>query len=128
MKITIEIAPGELIDRLSILEIKLTQITDPAKLANIRYEYDLTLVERQKLLPGQEQLEPLAAELKSINQEIWRIEDDIRERERLRDFGAKFVALARSVYQTDDRRAAVKRRINDLLHSAIVEEKSYTAY
>ncbi len=128
MKIVIEIAPGELIDRLSILEIKLARIKDEAKLKNIRHEYDLTMHERRKLSSTGTELESLAAELKAVNEKIWQIEDDIRDLERNRSFGESFVALARSVYQTNDKRAELKRRINELLNSALVEEKSYTEY
>jgi len=74
------------------------------------------------------ELDRLTAELKAVNAELWRIEDDIRAQERADTFGEIFVALARSVYRTNDRRAAIKQEINDLLQSKIVEEKSYEAY
>ena len=74
------------------------------------------------------ELDRLTAELKAVNAELWRIEDDIRAQERADTFGEIFVALARSVYRTNDRRAAIKQKINDLLQSKIVEEKSYEAY
>lgn len=128
MKIVIEIAPGELVDRLSILEIKMERIKDEAKLKNIRQEYELTMQERQKLAFAGAELERLAAELKVVNGKIWQIEDDIRDHERDRNFGDSFVTLARSVYQTNDKRAEIKRRINELLNSKLVEEKSYTPY
>lgn len=128
MKIVIEIAPAELIDRLSILEIKMERIKDEAKLKNVRQEYELTMHERQKLAFAGAELERLAAELKVLNRKIWQIEDDIRDNERNHNFGDSFVALARSVYQTNDKRAEIKRRINKLLNSKLVEEKSYTPY
>ena len=128
MKIVIEIAPGEIVDRLSILEIKMERIKDEAKLKNIRQEYELTMQERQKLAFAGAELERLAAELKVVNGKIWQIEDDIRDHERDRNFGDSFVTLARSVYQTNDKRAEIKRRINELLNSKLVEEKSYTPY
>ena len=128
LKIVIEIAPREPIDRLSILEIKLARIKDEAKLKNIRHEHELTTRKRQKLSPTGTELECLAAELKTVNEKIWQIEDDIRDHERNRSFGDSFVALARSVYQTNDKRAELKRRINELLNSTLVEEKSYTPY
>ena len=128
MKIMVEIAPGELIDKITVLEIKLENIRDDAKLANIRREYDsLTEVLRKEVAPT-DALSRLSAALKEVNAELWRIEDDIRDQERAKTFGAEFVALARSVYRTNDRRAALKREINELLSSALIEEKSYSAY
>lgn len=128
MGIFVEIAAGELIDKITILEIKLDQINDPAKRANIRREYEiLSAVLQEQIAPGEE-LSELTGALKAANQELWHIEDDIRDRERAKDFGPEFIALARSVYQTNDRRAALKREINALLQSAIIEEKSYAAY
>jgi hypothetical protein len=128
MAIFVEIAAGELIDKITILEIKLDQINETAKRANIRREYELlNAVLQEQITPG-EQLSALTAALKAANQELWHIEDDIREHERAKDFGPEFIALARSVYQTNDRRAALKREINALLQSAIIEEKSYADY
>jgi hypothetical protein len=128
MPIFVEIAAGELIDKMTILEIKLDQISDAAKRVNIRREYEqLSTVFHEHIAPSDE-LARLTAALKAANQELWHIEDDIRERERMKDFGPEFVALARSVYQTNDRRAALKRDINALLQSSIFEEKSYAAY
>jgi hypothetical protein len=128
MPIFVEIAAGELIDKITILEIKLDQINETAKRVNVRREYELlSAVLQAQVTPG-EQLAELTAALKAANEELWHIEDDIRERERAKDFGPEFIALARSVYQTNDRRAALKREINALLQSAIIEEKSYAAY
>jgi hypothetical protein len=128
MPIFVEIAAGELIDKMTILEIKLARIDDAGKRANIRREYEqLSAVFHEHIVQSDE-LARLTAALKAVNQELWHIEDDIRERERLKDFGPEFVALARSVYQTNDRRAALKRDINALLQSSIFEEKSYAAY
>jgi hypothetical protein len=115
MAILIEVAPGELIDKMTILEIKKANISDPAKLRNVSHEYDVLA-------------RVLAAQLKANNESLWKIEDDIRDLERARDFGPAFIENARAVYFTNDRRAAVKRQINELLDSAIVEEKSYAAY
>ena len=126
--VRIEVSPGELIDKLTILEIKLARLSDAGALANVRHEYDSLAAERAGTLPASAELDRLAAELKAVNEALWVIEDDIRERERARDFGAKFVELARAVYRNNDRRAALKREINRLLGSAIVEEKSYTKY
>ena len=126
--LTIDLAPGEVLDRMTILEIKLAHIKDPAKLANVRHEHDLLAAVEREGLPKSEQLAALRAELKATNQAIWDIEDRIRDLERARDFGPTFVEVARSVYRTNDKRAAVKRQINDLLGSKLVEEKSYAAY
>ncbi len=128
MVITIEISPGELIDKLTILEIKKANLTDPDKLRNTIYEYELLSGRLADAVTPGEALDGLRAELKAINEALWRIEDDIRDCERDRDFGPRFIELARAVYHTNDRRAAVKRRINEILNSAIMEEKSYAAY
>jgi len=128
MAILIEVAPGELIDKLTILEIKKANITDPAKLRNVQHEYDVLARVLAEQVPSSEALTGLTAELKAINGELWKIEDEIRDCERDRDFGPKFIELARAVYHTNDRRAAVKRQINELLDSPIIEEKSYAAY
>lgn len=128
MPIMVEIAPGELIDKITILEIKLENIRDEGKLLNIKHEYAiLTDVLRRELVRTSD-LERLTAALKEVNAELWRIEDDIRDQERAKSFDAEFVSLARSVYRTNDRRAALKREINELLSSAIIEEKSYADY
>ena len=119
----IEIGPGELIDRITILEIKLENIRDQAKLVNIRHEYELSLATLRKEIAETAELTRLTAELKAVNAELWRIEDEIRTQERAGTFGETFVAIARSVYRTNDRRAAIKRKINDLFESKIVEEK-----
>jgi uncharacterized protein YqgQ len=126
--IMVEIAPGELIDKITILEIKLENIRDEGKLLNIKHEYAiLTDVLRRELVRTPD-LERLTAALKEVNAELWRIEDGIRDQERAKSFDAEFVSLARSVYRTNDRRAALKREINELLSSAIIEEKSYADY
>ena len=124
--ITVEIAPGELIDKLTILRIKAARIDDPAKVANVVRERDL-LAARWHALPGAAALNDLVEELTAINAALWQIEDDIRDCERAGDFGPRFIELARSVYKTNDRRAAVKRAINEALGSTIIEEKSYSA-
>ena len=126
--VTVEIAPGELIDKITILEIKSERIADPGKLANVRHELAILEACRDRAIPPVPELAALARELKAVNQKLWAIEDDIRECEAREDFGADFVALARAVYRNNDHRAAVKRHINRLLGSAIVEEKSYKTY
>ncbi|MEQ8709767.1 MAG: DUF6165 family protein [Rhodospirillales bacterium] len=122
------IAPGELIDKITILEIKSERIPDPAKLANVRTELATLAATRDRHIAASGQLADLTASLKSINEELWVIEDDIRDCERNGDFGETFIRLARAVYRTNDRRAEVKKQINILLGSGLVEEKSYAAY
>ncbi|MGD9915837.1 MAG: DUF6165 family protein [Rhizobiaceae bacterium] len=126
--IMVEIAPGELLDKISILEIKNERITDAAKRANVRIELDLLCAARDREITPSAALDSLYASLKRVNEALWEIEDGIRDEERDRRFGERFVELARSVYRTNDRRAALKREINTLLGSAIVEEKSYSNY
>ncbi len=128
MNITVEIGPGELIDKITILEIKSAHIAARDKLANIRHELAVLRAARDAALTPSPELDDLTAELKSINGTLWRVEDDIRDCERAADFGPRFIALARAVYRTNDQRAAIKRRINDLFHAAIIEEKSYAKY
>lgn len=128
MKIMVEIAPGELVDKMTILEIKLERLVDPQKLSNVRLEYEgLSAVCEQSLVPS-ELLSQLTSQLKDVNSRLWQIEDDIRELERKKSFGSDFVGLARSVYRANDERSVIKRRINEMLDSKIIEEKSYAAY
>lgn len=126
--ILVEIAPGELIDKITILEIKSERMTDPAKLKNVRVELDVLAAARDRAIGPSAEMQRLTAALKTVNEALWVIEDDIRECERRQDFGAKFIELARAVYHQNDQRAAVKRNINELLGSRLVEEKSYAAY
>jgi hypothetical protein len=128
LTVTVEIAPGELVDKITILEIKCARIGDPAKLANVEHELSTLAAARDRTLPASEALAGLTRELKAANQALWDIEDQIRDCEARGAFGAGFVTLAREVYRTNDRRAAIKRRINELLGSAILEEKSYAPY
>jgi hypothetical protein len=121
----VPISVGELLDKISILELKEAAIAEPAKHANVVRELAaLEEVRRREVAPLPE-LEALYAELKRVNGRLWQIEDDIRDHERAGRFDAAFVALARSVYRENDRRAALKRQINELTGSEIVEEKSY---
>jgi tetratricopeptide (TPR) repeat protein len=126
--VTVELAPGELIDKITILEIKSERIIDPEKLRNVRTELASLTAARDQGLQGSEKLSRLTAELKAVNEALWQIEDEIRACERSRDFGPKFIELARSVYQQNDRRSAIKRQINQLLGSHLIEEKAYTPY
>jgi len=128
MNILVEIAPGELIDKITILEIKIENIRDQRRLENVKHEYRILRDIYKSSVPESEALSVLAAKLKTINQKIWQLEDDIRDCERVQDFGPKFIGIARSVYRTNDERASVKRQINELLGSKIIEEKSYSSY
>ena len=125
--LTIEVAPGELVDKLTILDIKLARMTDAAQRRNVAYEHAM-LSRAFGTLPGTARIARLRSELQAVNERLWTIEDDIRDCERRGDFGAAFVALARAVYKTNDARAALKRGINLALGSRLVEEKSYTTY
>jgi hypothetical protein len=126
--IQIPISPGELVDRLTILEIKSERMTDPEKVANVRHELGLLAHAAREAIPENPQIQTLKADLKTVNEILWRIEDDIRDCERAQDFGERFIQLARAVYRTNDERAALKGRINEALGSAIREEKSYAPY
>jgi Family of unknown function (DUF6165) len=127
-RIEVPISVGELVDKVTILAIKSEKIVDAGKQANIRREFDALHAVLKPLLAATPTLAPLQAELRTINEALWRIEDDIRDCERQRDFGPRFIELARSVYQTNDQRAATKRKIDELMGSEIVEEKSYAPY
>jgi hypothetical protein len=126
--VLVEIAPGELIDKITILEIKSERIDDPEKLANVRVELEVLEGARKAAIPTSPALDELTAQLKTVNEALWEIEDGIRDCERDKDFGPRFIELARAVYHTNDRRSALKRQVNELLGSKLVEEKSYAAY
>ena len=115
---------GELIDKITILEIKTERLTDPTALANVKRELALLLA----ALPAIDGLAPLRQELAAINRRLWDIEDAIRAKESKQSFDDEFVALARSVYRTNDERARIKRDINRLLQSPLIEEKHYVQY
>lgn len=127
-EILIPISPGELIDKLTILRIKSEKMTDPSKLENVWFEQRRLQLIADDVLPTDETLSTLWAELYEVNVDLWTIEEDIRKFEDKKDFGPAFIALARAVYLTNDRRAELKKKINTLLGSALVEEKSYTPY
>lgn len=133
MELMAPISPGELLDKLTILEIKKERIVDPDKRVNVIRELEVLSALWAKASPASEHaaalgLEAMRAELKTINQSLWTIEDDIRACESRQDFGPQFIELARAVYQTNDRRAAIKKQINQALGSDLVEEKSYSEY
>jgi predicted O-linked N-acetylglucosamine transferase (SPINDLY family)/glycosyltransferase involved in cell wall biosynthesis/SAM-dependent methyltransferase len=116
---------GELIDKITILQIKTDRIADPGKLANVRRELELLTEARQSSGCNVHDTEELERELRRVNEQLWDIEDRIRDCERKADFGPGFIDLARAVYKTNDLRAALKRRINETVSSELVEEKSY---
>lgn len=122
------IATGELIDKITILEIKVARFTDAAKIANAQAELTLLCLRRDTAFPPNPMLDALAARLKAVNERIWDLEDTIRDCERRQDFGPNFVTIARSIYRTNDERAAVKREINVAMGSSLIEEKSYASY
>jgi len=127
-KILSEISPGELLDKLSILEIKLTKIKDKKNLLEINKEYE-SLNETKKLnINITDELKNLISEIKKINLKLWNIEDDIRTCEKNKDFGQKFIDLARSVYLNNDKRSEIKLKINKILNSNIKEIKHYVDY
>ena len=125
--IVIEVAPGELVDKLTILDIKHRRITDGVARRNVAAERTI-LARAFAALGGDTALAALRGELRAVNERLWDIEDAIRDHEARGDFGSGFVALARAVYRTNDERAAIKRRINVALDSALFEEKSYKRY
>jgi hypothetical protein len=127
-ELLVPISPGELIDKITILEIKSQRMTDAAKLHNVRTELSL-LNDTWKASPySATDIGAEWAALRDVNGKLWDIEDDIRDKERGRAFDARFIELARAVYVTNDERAAIKKQINTRLGSALVEEKSYAKY
>ena len=125
--VTIEVAPGELVDKLTILDIKLARLADPEQRRNVEIERQM-LSDALDALEQAEAVAALRATLRAVNETLWTIEDDIRDCERRGDFGSTFVELARAVYRTNDARASIKRTINLALGSRLIEEKSYAAY
>ena len=126
--ILVPISPGELLDKITILRIKSARMSDAAKLVNVRAE--LTELERtwREAVGSEADVSADERALQAVNERLWVIEDDIRDKERAQAFDARFVELARSVYIENDERAAIKKRINTKLGSRIVEEKSYKPY
>ena len=127
-QINVPISPGELVDKITILEIKKEFIKNDSKLKNINHEYDLLMQIYTTQISETVGISELKNKLKEINLELWKIEDDIRDCEREKSFSDTFIELARSVYFTNDRRSKVKLEINLLLNSNLVEEKSYKDY
>lgn len=121
----IEVSNGEIVDKLTIIEIKLDNILNEQKLANLRQEYGILNEAVSQII---EKNHPLYIELLEINKKLWAIEDRIRELEKSKDFGSEFIEVARAVYFTNDKRSEVKRKINELTKSSLIEEKSYEDY
>ncbi len=126
MAIRVEIPAAELIDKITILEIKRDRIGDQAKRDNVLRELDELYRVRDAAIRPSAELHDLTHRLRTVNQILWDVEDQIRICERRRDFGPEFIRLARNVYQNNDRRADLKRQINAMLGSRLVEEKSYS--
>lgn len=127
----LEVSNGEIIDKFTILEIKLSQIKDLKKQTNIQHEYEMLkpiISSIYETSNAKDQLKNLENQLLEINKKLWKIEDDIRECERAKDFGQTFISLARAVYFTNDERSTIKKEINILTGSDLVEEKSYEDY
>jgi len=125
MPLLAPISVGELLDKISILELKEAAIADPAGHANVMRELAALRAVRYREVAASPQLDALYAELQAVNRLLWQAEDALRACERARRFDGAFVELARSVYRDNDRRAAIKRRINQLTGSDLVEEKSF---
>ncbi len=128
VSISVEVSPGELIDKITILEIRLERMDDAKKLKNVKSEWEILTTARDAAVEPSDKLERLSAELKQVNERLWEIEDHIRECEQAKDFGDKFIELARGVYTNNDQRSRLKGDINKLLGSSLIEEKSYAPY
>ena len=126
--VEVEISAGDLIDKLTILQIKAERIGDPDKRANVRIALQHLSRVRDEALSRSDELARLEESLKAFNKKPWDIEDEIRNYEAAKDFGPRFIELARSVYQTNDRRAGVKKQIDELFGSTVTDEKSYADY
>jgi len=121
----IEVSNGEIVDKLTIIEIKLGNITNKDKLVNLEAEYEVLNLAVESIISKDHEL---YLELLGINQKLWDIEDRIRELEKNKDFGSEFIEVARAVYFTNDIRSELKRKINLLTNSSLIEEKSYEDY
>jgi len=125
---TVPVSFGEVLDKITILEIKAERIADPEKVKNVRLELDELSANWDQVVQDQTVISNLRSQLKAVNGELWVIEDDIRDQEAAQDFGQTFIELARAVYVTNDKRAAIKKEVNLALGSRFVEEKSYQDY
>ncbi len=126
--IKVPISPGELLDKITILRIKSRRMTDPRKLANVRAELEALEATWKSSAYARVDVDADVGALLAVNERLWTIEDDIRDKERDKAFDEEFVRLARAVYIKNDERAAIKRRLNIKLGSTLVEEKSYASY
>jgi tetratricopeptide (TPR) repeat protein len=126
--IAVELAPGELIDKITILEIKSERLTDKDRVGNVCRELAALMAARERGIKRSDELTRLTTELRAVNEALWEIEDAVRRCERDQDFGPRFIELARSVYRNNDRRVALKRQVNELLGARFLEEKSYEPY
>lgn len=127
MSVYVEVSWGELIDKVTILQIKLDRMEDPDKVANVRRELD-ALQEAHGRALAEAKIEPIEEELRRVNLLLWENEDRIREWERVKTFGPGFIECARTAYRLNDQRSVLKRKINEALGSSLVEEKSYAPY
>jgi hypothetical protein len=127
-EILVPVSPGEVLDKITILRIKAKRMTDESKLANVRRELEMLERTWAESPYGKHDVAADEAALQAVNERLWDIEDRIRDEERAKRFESVFIELARSVYIENDERAAIKKRINVALGSAIVEEKSYASY
>jgi Family of unknown function (DUF6165) len=127
-EIKVPISPGELLDKITILRIKSQRMSDPVKVSNVRLELRSLEATWNNSAYASVNIEADVTALLNVNERLWVIEDDIRDKERTQAFDAEFIRLARAVYFENDERAAIKRRINTTLGSSIVEEKSYREY
>lgn len=125
MELNIAVSPGELIDRITILEIKRARISDPDKLRNVNRAYDALSKALSAEIPSTPRLAELSKELKTVNEELWQAEEDLRDHERRQNFDNHFIDVARTVYISNDRRSKLKRQIDELLGSSLIEEKFY---
>ena len=128
MSVIVAVSWGELLDKISILEIKCEQLNVPAQLAKVAHEHATICAVRDEALTEDTDISESFRALRLVNETLWQIEDDIRDCERAKDFGPRFIEVARSVYINNDERAAIKRQINEALGSELVEEKSYSDY
>jgi len=128
MDIRVSVSAGECLDKITILEIKAARIKDAAKLVNINHELKILRDICAETLPKEIDISAAMAELKTVNETLWKIEDDIRDKEFAGEFDQRFIELARAVYVTNDKRAAIKRVLNEKLGSELIEEKSYADY
>jgi hypothetical protein len=127
-EIKVPVSPGELLDKITILRIKSRRMTEPKKLANVRLELKALEETWESSAYARSDVEKEVHALLAVNERLWTIEDDIRDKERAKTFDAEFIRLARAVYIENDERAAIKRRLNLKLGSELVEEKSYSEY